>query len=283
MARRTFSSKCKRMQGFQKQSHLLLIKLVLRLPSNGITVNGSLSFHYDLSWQLTDCFWRWERLLERKGIRGLSVGTQVCQTLLCLLDTGNVTGGNPPEGQVGAIEGLKPLTALLHHLTVPALVDKGREIGEAGPQREVHENEIVLKRTQGRGVSFWRLQSPEKAGAGVGECVNRIQLCHKLGHQWISEGSQHTGDVHLSKLIHHLVPFLRSLTIDNSPPCCACIPTGRGERVSSRSETTFRCIVFDCESFFRPMVCIWGSLYRGEEVSTTLTHRKTTAQLLYEA
>src|SRR5712664_3494047 len=139
MARRMFSSKCKQMQGFQKQSHLLLIKLVLPLPSNGITVNSSLSFHYDLSRQLTDCFRRWERLFERKGIRGLSVGTQVCQTLLCLLDTGDVTGGNPPEGQVGAIEGLKPLT-------VPALVDKGREIGEAGPQREVHENEIVLKR-----------------------------------------------------------------------------------------------------------------------------------------
>src|SRR5260370_15625412 len=101
MARRTFSSKCKRMQGFQKQSHLLLIKLVLRLPSNGITVNGSLSFHYELSRQLTDCFRRWERLFERKGIRGLSVGTQVCQTLLCLLDTGDVTGGEPPQSHVG--------------------------------------------------------------------------------------------------------------------------------------------------------------------------------------
>src|SRR5258708_8028012 len=126
MARRTFSSKCKRMQGFQKQSHLLLIKLVLRLPSNGITVNGSLSFYYELSRQLTDCFRRWERLFERKGIRGLSVGTQVCQTLLCLLDTGDVTGGNPPESPGGAIERLKPLTALLHHLTVPTLLHKGR-------------------------------------------------------------------------------------------------------------------------------------------------------------
>jgi hypothetical protein len=50
------------------------------------------------------------------------------------------------EGKVGAIEALKPLTVLLHHLEVPALVDEGREIGEAGSQREVHEDELCQAR-----------------------------------------------------------------------------------------------------------------------------------------
>ncbi len=35
---------------------------------------------------------------------GFTMGTQVSQTLLCLLDSGDVAGGNPPECQVGAIE-----------------------------------------------------------------------------------------------------------------------------------------------------------------------------------
>ncbi len=172
----------------------------------------SLPFHYDLSREVAGCFRRWERLFEGKGIRGLAVGTQVGQSLLCLLDTGDVTGGNPPECQVGAIKALKPLKALLQHPTVPTLVDEGGEIGEASPQREVHENEVVLVGPQGRGVSFWRLQPPEKAGAAVGESVNGIQLCHKPGHQWFSEGSEHTSYVDLSELVHHPVPFLLNVS-----------------------------------------------------------------------
>src|SRR5437870_6558872 len=92
-----------------------------------------LRFHYDLSREVAYCFRRWEQLFERKGIRGFAVGTQIGQTLPCLLDTGDVTGGNPPECQVGAIEALKPLMALLQHLAMPTLVDESREIGETGP------------------------------------------------------------------------------------------------------------------------------------------------------
>ncbi len=66
------------------------------------------------------------------------MGTQIGKTLFCLLDTGNVTRGHPPEGYVWAIEALKPLMALLQYLTVPTLVDEGRKIGETGPKREVH-------------------------------------------------------------------------------------------------------------------------------------------------
>src|SRR5260370_7914896 len=131
-------------------------------------------FLYDLSRKVADCFRCWERSFEGKGIRGLAVGTQVGQTLLCLLDTGDMTGGNPPECQVGAIEALKPLKALLQYLAVPTLVDEGGEIGEASPQREVHENEVVLEWPQACGVSFLRLQPPEKAGTAFAQHSNGL-------------------------------------------------------------------------------------------------------------
>jgi hypothetical protein len=90
---------------------------------------------------------------------------------------------------------------------VATLVDEGREIGEAGPQREVYEDEIVLVGTQGCGVSFWCLQAPDKAWTVVGESVDGIQLLHEPGHQWISERSQHPSDVDLRQMIHDFVPF----------------------------------------------------------------------------
>src|SRR5712692_3176113 len=140
------------------------------------------------------------------------MSTQMGQAFLCLLYTGYVTTGNPPECHVWALELLKPLAALLQHLAMPTLVDKGGEISQRCPQREVHENEIVFVRLQGRGVSFWRLQTPEKARAAVSQGVNGIQLCHKLSHQRISERGQHTGDINLSELVHHPVPSLHKLT-----------------------------------------------------------------------
>src|SRR6266705_6307103 len=96
---------------------------------------------------------------------GFTMGTQVSQTLLCLLDSGNMTRGHQPEGYVWAIEALKPLRALLQYLTVPTLVDEGRKIGETGPKREVHKNEIVLVLTYVRCVAVICLQSLEDAGA----------------------------------------------------------------------------------------------------------------------
>ena len=59
------------------------------------------------------CFRRRKQLFERKGIRRLSVGAQVGQALLCLLDIGDVAGGNPPESQVWTFEALKPVATLL--------------------------------------------------------------------------------------------------------------------------------------------------------------------------
>ena len=85
---------------------------------------------------------------------GFTMGTQIGKTLFCLLDSGNVTRGHPPESYIWAIEALKPLMALLQYLTVLTLVDEGRKIGETGPKREVHKNEIVLVGTYVRCVAF---------------------------------------------------------------------------------------------------------------------------------
>src|SRR5260370_7637851 len=102
-------------------------------------------FLYDLSRKVADCFRCWERSFEGKGIRGLAVGTQVGQTLLCLLDTGDVTGGHPPEGQVGAIEALKPLKAPLQYLAVPTSLDQGAGYARATPPRTGTHTQTIFE------------------------------------------------------------------------------------------------------------------------------------------
>jgi len=108
---------------------------------------------------------------------------------------------------------LKPLAALLQHLAMPALIDKGEEIREAGPHRHVHENEIVLEGAQTGSVSFFRLQAPHKARAGIRNCVDLVQTRYEPRHLCIGQGSQHTSDIDLSKLVHYTVPFMQIIII----------------------------------------------------------------------
>ncbi len=86
--------------------------------------HAPLLFSNDFGQGFAGFFRRWKHFFEGKGIGRFTVSAQVSKALLRLLYTGDVTGGNPPEGQVGTIEALKPLAALLQHLTVLALVDK---------------------------------------------------------------------------------------------------------------------------------------------------------------
>src|SRR5262249_35618387 len=88
---------------------------------------------------------------EREGKSGFPVGTEMLQSLPGLFYCRKVLTRNPPEGLVGAIELLKPATALLHDLAMEALpsIDKMCEGSQRSPHGHTEQDAVILVRANG--------------------------------------------------------------------------------------------------------------------------------------
>src|SRR5947207_1037499 len=122
----------------------------------------------------------------------LSMYTQKLQALFSLFSSGNMIEQHPPQRDVRPIEALKPPTALLHHLTMTALIDERNISVQRSPQREVKQDKFVVVGVQAGGIFLWGLQTPDKARATIRQRVNAVQFRYKSGHQWIAKRCQHT-------------------------------------------------------------------------------------------
>src|SRR6266571_4972751 len=122
---------------------------------------------------------------------------------------------HPPQGDVGAGEFFEPGLPLPQHLDVRTVVHVALQLLDRFPDRQVEQDTIVTVGTKVGGVAVGGLQTPDEAGAAVGERVDLLQPGDETRHHGILERRFHPGDVDLGdvQMGHGLLPIYRYFSL----------------------------------------------------------------------
>jgi hypothetical protein len=104
-----------------------------------------------------------------------------------------------------ARERLEPFLASVHHLRVRGPVCEIEQRLDRLPHGHVHDHQRIVVGADIRRVATIALQPPDEARAGLGQRINRIELCHEIGQQRRIERRLGPRDVQLSDVmaVHH--------------------------------------------------------------------------------
>lgn len=103
----------------------------------------------------------------------------------------------PPERHVVGVESFEPLLPLAHDIRVMGSVDVGFEVFHGFPNGHIDEDRIVVVWANGGRISFLGFKPPNKAGAGIGQGVDRLKLGDETGHESVGHGRADAADIKL--------------------------------------------------------------------------------------
>src|SRR6266705_1776769 len=150
--------------------------------------------------------WR-KHFLERERKLRRAVRLKMRETLFGLVHARHVASRHPPQGEVGAGEFFEPGLPLPQHLGMRAVVHVALQLFHRFPDRQVEQDAVVIVGTKVGGVALGGLQTPDEAGAAVGERVDLLQPGDETGHHGTLERPFHPGDVDLGDVqIGHGLP-----------------------------------------------------------------------------
>src|SRR6266496_3378339 len=158
--------------------------------------------------------WR-KHFLERERELRRAVRLEMRETLFGLVHARKTALRHPPQGDVGAGEFFEPGLPLPQHLDVRAVVHVALQLLDRFPDRQVEQDTIVTVGTKVGGVAVGGLQTPDEAGAAVGERVDLLQPGDETRHHGILERRFHPGDVDLGdvQMGHGLLPIYRHFSL----------------------------------------------------------------------
>src|SRR5437588_3674107 len=144
---------------------------------------------------------RWESVLEVEGVGSGAMSSQVVDSALGVGDRRDLTGGDPPQREVGLGEPGEPLPPTAHHIQVTAHVHEVPQRLRALPDRQVDDHPVVVERAHGGRVSVLGLEPPDNPGAPVRQRVHGVEECHELVELGRVERGARQRDVHLREVI----------------------------------------------------------------------------------
>src|SRR3989442_3837565 len=158
--------------------------------------------------------WR-KHFLERERKLRRAVRLDMRETLFGLVHARKMALRHPPQGDVGAGEFFEPGLPLPQHLDVRAVVHVALQLLDRFPDRQVEQDTIVTVGTKVGGVAVGGLQTPDEAGAAVGERVDLLQPGDETGHHGTLERPFHPGDVDLGdvQIGHGLLRICRYFSL----------------------------------------------------------------------
>src|SRR5215813_9602237 len=100
---------------------------------------------------------------------------------------------------------LKPFLAPVHDLGMRGLVGEGEERIDRIPDRHVDDHAGIVEGADVRRVAAVALQPPDETGRALGKRIDRVELGHEIGQQWIVERRPGARDIQLGEmaLAHH--------------------------------------------------------------------------------